>query len=768
MNILKRSLAIALSLSLLFGDASLVIAGTKKATKKKKTTVKSSKRSGSSKSSRRSGTSKSSKRSSRAGKVARAASTKRAMSSSKMTSATDTSTTASDSASPKGVNCRNAYAECMDIQISGLLSRYTYLGDDAAVEAIQETGDPLRCVYYYNDPASTDTASTSSDTAPTSSTTLLKSATATTGASTTATTDGAEGAEGATATETSSVPVSNKNINTLYYAYNYYCAPAKSTGSSGQPINVCNWDTSNNSFASKKSYAFYNEAYKRLKNDELSILNFTETALYQNKIKAFMGDDASTTYQISPSDVSGMLQSLGLDTSEIESNQTFFVVNVAPPTDAGSLDPRGVFQKAHEICMGNGTMPTTKSGISEDNLKELKNYVKTLSSSTCQGLADDFIDYYQNGTWKGCKSGYKYSSSDDMCVKKTDATDMIDLELVDTGFLSAKNSCSSYEQALIANRERIYAKFQDQLTNYLNDNLAQLIKKEAKGQSTIANAFNTLYKTDAENKASKLQAEAEIQQIKADAEIAKSESDAALADATAKAATARSNALQVKKDAVNKLVASNRSKLLKQCDTSASELPLDANFSKELSNLKVCMKDDGKVLAYGDSGCGSNTELLCVDDIGFNANTFTESKVAEVQWSEVQIPQNKRGSLPAGFYKVIVAGAKGPSGSGASSWGHSGSGGSGGNGHIEEKVFSLDSSKEYTASFNSSVGGGSSNFTISGVVSVSAAGGGRGGNAYCRWNGPFNHSCPDGSSGSSAGNGKNSGGGYVRLYKPKQ
>ena len=238
MNILKRSLAIALSLSLLFGDASLVIAGTKKATKKKKTTVKSSKRSGSSKSSKRSGTSKSSKRSSRAGKVARAASTKRAMSSSKITSATDASTTASDSASPKGVNCRNAYAECMDIQISGLLSRYTYLGDDAAVEAIQETGDPLRCVYYYSDPASTDTASTSSDTASTSSTTLLKSATATTGASTTATTDGTEGA-----TATESVAVSNKNINTLYYAYNYYCAPAQSTGSSGQPINVCNCDT---------------------------------------------------------------------------------------------------------------------------------------------------------------------------------------------------------------------------------------------------------------------------------------------------------------------------------------------------------------------------------------------------------------------------------------------------------------------------------------------------------------------------------------------
>ncbi|MBR1544692.1 MAG: hypothetical protein IJ638_01970, partial [Alphaproteobacteria bacterium] len=597
MNILKKSLVLILSLSFLFGDASLVVAGSKKTTKKKSSGskraagTKAGKKSGS----KRSGSSKSSKKSVRSASSRRRAAAVSKNTSGSATTSSGTTTTTTSTASTKAEICRNAYSECMDIQIKGILSKYSYLGEDSAVEAISETGDPLRCVYYYSADTSTSDVT------------------------------------------------ENKNINNLYYAYNYYCSPKQSTGSSGQPVNICNWDTSNKSFASKKSYAYYNEAFKRLKNDELTILNFTQTKLYQNKIKDYMGQETASVYQISSSDVSDMLTSLGLDTSENTSDQTLFSVNVAPPTDAGSLNPQGVFQKAHEICMGNGTTPTTKSsGLGEEDLNDLKGHIKTLSGSSCQVLADDFIDYYQAGTWKGCKSGYKYSSADEMCVKKTDTSDMIDLELVDTGFLSAKNSCASYEQALIANRERIYAKFQDQLTNYLNDNLAQLIKKEAKGQSTIAKAFNTLYKTDAENKLSKvqteseiettkLQTEADLQKIKAETAVMKSQADVALANAENEAAKARADAIKTKNETIKSLVEANKAKFLKQCDTSASELALDANFSKNLSNLKICMKDDGSVVAFG-SGCGSSTELLCVDDIGFNANTFTESKVASISW----------------------------------------------------------------------------------------------------------------------------------------
>ena len=46
--------------------------------------------------------------------------------------------------------CKAAYVSCMDLQINGLISKYSYISSDPSVEAMIETGDPLRCVYYHN------------------------------------------------------------------------------------------------------------------------------------------------------------------------------------------------------------------------------------------------------------------------------------------------------------------------------------------------------------------------------------------------------------------------------------------------------------------------------------------------------------------------------------------------------------------------------------------------------------------------------------------
>ena len=99
-------------------------------------------------------------------------------------------------ANTRGTACRNAYVECMDIQIEGLLTKYSYLADDDAIIAMQETGDPLRCIYYHDLNTSTTTKTSSS---------------------------------------------SIKNINDLYYAYNYYCEQETEAGASGQPIIKCNF-----------------------------------------------------------------------------------------------------------------------------------------------------------------------------------------------------------------------------------------------------------------------------------------------------------------------------------------------------------------------------------------------------------------------------------------------------------------------------------------------------------------------------------------------
>ena len=65
------------------------------------------------------------------------------------------------------------------------------------------------------------------------------------------------------------------NVNRLYYAYNYYCTPEKTTGPSGEPLMGCIYDTSaNDVFATTGSYSFYKEAWDRLEAGELKIINF--------------------------------------------------------------------------------------------------------------------------------------------------------------------------------------------------------------------------------------------------------------------------------------------------------------------------------------------------------------------------------------------------------------------------------------------------------------------------------------------------------------
>ena len=424
MNILKKGFVFVLALSMLLGDVSVSFAARKTKVRKSSTAKKSST---SKKGSHRSASSKSV----RASSSRRAAANKKRVAVGGTNTASNSSSTETSTASTKATVCRTAYSECMDMQIAGFLSKYAYLGEDPAVEIIQEGSEPLRCIYYYDvNNLNTETAKTTTD----------------------------------------------KNVNNLYYGYNYYCEPEQGTGNDGQPINKCKWNTNNGTYATRGSYAFYKEAYDRLKSDELTILNFTQTKLYQNKFKSVMGDSVDlSTYSVSTDDVSDMLKSLGLDTGVVSSKEsvTLFSVNVTPPVGAGTLDPKGIFTKAHDICMGNATVPTaTQSGLTDANITELKKYIKTLGGSACQSLNDEYIAYYQKGVWEGCPAGYKYNSSDSTCVSKSNSEETAELTEIDTGFLSAKNSCSLYESALISSRDQIYAKFQDQMTNYLNDNFS--------------------------------------------------------------------------------------------------------------------------------------------------------------------------------------------------------------------------------------------------------------------------------------------------------
>jgi len=468
MRTFKRFFILFLAMSFMFDANNVVFAGTKKSVRK--AGLKRVAGAGS-------------KRISRGGKASRLGKTGGGVNATLPTSGSVSSVSddyKSSTASAKSVECRSAYTQCMDAQIAGYVSKYAYLAQDPAVESIQETTDPLRCIYY-------DKSYNISEDVP--------------------------------------------DLNELYFAYNYYCDQVKDGNEAN--LSKCTYNKNKGSlFATKNSYAFYKTAYDRLKADELVILHFNETSLYKNKYRQLLGEEkANALPKVTVSDVKDMFKSLGLDaTSSMvceEKNKTkictygdgtvcttastgtttcqkngavvesenleLFSISVAPEELAGSLNPAGVFQKAHQICMGY-VAPTTKdTGLAQKELGQVSEYVRAVKRCTnYEELADSFMRYYQNGRWEGCPVGYKFDTSSGMCTKK--GADEVYIEESDTGFLSARNSCLSYETALSGSRLRAYAKFQDQMTNYLNENLAQLIKKEAKNEGIMTEAFTDLAK----------------------------------------------------------------------------------------------------------------------------------------------------------------------------------------------------------------------------------------------------------------------------------
>ena len=210
---------------------------------------------------------------------------------------------------------------------------------------------------------------------------------------------------------------------------------------------------------------------------------------------------------------------------------------------SGSLTPSGLFEKAHSICMGEMSLPKpATSGLSATQINNtLRGYVSKLKSSSCQSSEDSLKNYYIKGEVNECESGYSYDSDKGTCVDGS-GNEIEVSESKESSFMSAKKSCEAFENALISSRDNMYAKFQDNMTNYLDEHLAKLMKKQAKSNTTIAQAFQTLKKTDAENQKADIENETEIASLKAEetklkakATITQKEAELEVAKATADA-----------------------------------------------------------------------------------------------------------------------------------------------------------------------------------------------------------------------------------------
>lgn len=629
--------------------------------------------------------------------------------------ASATTTTSSTS------NCLAQFIDCMDAQIDTTIANYPYLADDEAVQAMQDTQDPLRCIYYNAAnveglfSSGADTKYCSSDLVSKRNSILVN--------------DNGTKKEESTNFNNFNVCSNQKDVNDLYMSYNYYCdLNTSDVGVSGMPINKCDLKRStgknkNDVFATKDSYAYYNEANRRVSAGELKIINFEKTKLFTDKISK-LGLENWDKMSLKSDTVFDLLDDLGLT-----NNEEIFSINVVPPVGAGNLNPGSQYEKAKNICFGTTTFKIAGKTATEKE-KNIQSAISYLSTNcTDSATRTDLERYYIAGTSvKLCDDGYIYNSTNNKCIytgkdevaeseMDPHSSDEDDVELEQTDFLSAKASCDLYEQTLISTRNKAYADFDTQLKNYIDDEVAKLIKNKTKSLSTIANAFGNLQQTDAQISIDDIQRKSDIITSKTEAQISVLDAENNLLSKQLES-TSKTFETQNK---LKSLISSNFSKQISNaCLTNADYLLTQGeNGFKKMLNLsfKMDAKGDIKCVDCNPSDTkhvsqdvydklDSNTyqEFLCTDIKEYDVSTIIAEKVEFGSCSN-GITLSSKGSLPTGIYKVVLKGAGG--GGGASTCTPGGDGSKGGAGALIEQVIVISEPTSYSLSIGTGGSAGS-------------------------------------------------------------
>jgi hypothetical protein len=393
----------------------------------------------------------------------------------------------------------------MDQQIRPLVDKHQFLADDPAVQALVNSADPFRCLYY--DAKSTVNIYGEINTC------VRKNI-----------------------NDMNSCP-GQKDANDLYMSYNFYCDLATSTETaSGIPVQKCNFappsveklnsdgtllsSAKSSGFATKDSWGFYREANKRVDSGELKIINFETTNLYKNKI-ANLGLENFEKYSITREDSKDLLNDLGIAGSDAE----IFSINVAPPIGAGALDPSGMFKRASDLCFSNSPLMPADAAMFGQRSKDIQASINELGKCVADEPRASLERYYLSGMRKAvCDEGYTYQQASKMCMNDEDPTELADPledgDLVPTEFMSADKSCRQYETALVTSRNAEYGKFDTALKNYIEDQIASLVKKKTKDLAKVQKAFMSLQDLDIEMTSNLAAMRARAKKAKNDAEIA--------------------------------------------------------------------------------------------------------------------------------------------------------------------------------------------------------------------------------------------------------
>ena len=255
----------------------------------------------------------------------------------------------------------------------------------------------------------------------------------------------------------------------------------------------------------------------------------------------------------------------------------------------------------------------------------------------------------------------------------------------------------------ICRRNNAYAKFDTQLKNYIDDEVAKLVKKKSKDLKTVADSFSSLKQTDTDITVMDKELEVEKLTSISEAQIAKMNAEANISKTRADTAKVVADAQSQLK---NNIIASFSKNILNSCATLTKdsykkiETGNPADFIQELNGFNVYANYKGNILTDETKITEKESNDYVQISCGELVNEALKSKPERIDSSSTDI-------LSAGVYKVEIIGAGGGGGGGAAHCLHGNnkrSGRDGGSGEIRTVMFILYE----PATFTTKVGKGGS------------------------------------------------------------
>ncbi|MGN0929165.1 MAG: hypothetical protein ACI4N3_00820 [Alphaproteobacteria bacterium] len=543
-----------------------------------------------------------------------------------------------DNSTAEEQTCIEKYTQCMDDKISTIISKHSFLSDDEALNTALDTGQPFRCVYY-------DTNSN-----------LLKSDT-----------NLLNDDKSICINSDANNCYTQRGVNELYSSYNYYCDINRALKNNiGRKINQCNLSHAN-TFATKYSVAYYNEVLSRMNGDGLQMINLENSTIYKNFLTQLDLKNLDS-YVLDPSISVEVFNELNLD-QETE----LFSINVVPPVGANNYLAGSQFNTVSNSCfvVQDTTGMTTAQRKAAIERNQLTDYLK----GNCSSLKSNLERYYLTGKWKGVQldeNGNQINST---------------AEDIQSDFFSAKDSCNLYEQALISVRDSKYGEFDNQMQNWIEDNIAKMIQKKIKSTSSLTQAETALKslddtisfdreKTAQEISFNKLKTESEIdvantqynialQQAKTQTNIAQKDLAKTYVNNYSKAVLTKCSTMV--KDSYDSVCGSNGSKCFSETtiltpyytwisDISqrAIKISRNGNIIPSHTNNKATTGYDNYVITKENSSDKTKTEgyypLYCVDVPSFNYKmSLFVSIIANVKALNTTVGENVEDNLKTNF-----------------------------------------------------------------------------------------------------------------------